>query len=250
MQEQFELSEVVGPWFQKHIKLILAAAGLVLFGAASYFVIDYKRSTYRQGAYDFFVDIKKLVDAPVVDKDDDSEQESHELKFSTEAEKWTKVRETAKKGFEKYGQHGFGANFPMYEVNALLKLGRNEEAMEVLAKTVKNLSRGPIKDLMEAKLALIKMDSASADVKSEGLAELDKIANSGGCASDMAYFRLGEYHWARGNTNEARSVWNSLVTEFSTKNPKHPDMDDVLPEETMVTSPWAEKAREKLRLIQ
>lgn len=242
MQDRFSSLSEIGDFLQDNIKIVITAIILLLSLLGGFIVIGYKNSISRQKAYDSFVELKNLIDLPVKSADESENLDSIE-NFKSESEKWTKIRELAHKDFHNHGNSGLGRYFQVFEINALLKLGKLPEAIKVLTAVVKNLPSNKIKELLEVKLALLKIDSQEKEAVLEGLKELDTIANSGNCASAAAYWQLGQYHWINGNLNEAKTLWNTLICQYSNKKQLPSDED-------IFSSPWVEKASEILKTVQ
>lgn len=239
MQDRFNSLSDFGDFLQDNIKIVFTSIILVLALLGGFVVIGYKNSISRQKAYDSFVELKSLVDLPVKNSDESDNSSS----FKTEDEKWTKIREVAHKNFHNHGNVGMGNFFQVFEVNALLKLGKLAEATKILTSALKVMKSSKIRDLLEVKLALMKIDSQEKELILEGLSDLDKIANAGNCASAAAYWHLGEYHWINGNTSEAKTLWNTLVCQYSEKK-------QIAGDEDLFSSPWVERANDKLKTVQ
>ncbi len=250
MQELLDTLRNANDFLNKNTRWTVAIASIMLLSVAGYYLITYRQMKYHKAAHAEMFSIQKIYDLPV---EENGNSKSHDS-FSSEEEKWSKVRELSHKSFDKfqwlqrYKSCGLGAYFPIYEVNALLKLGRFEEAVHVMSRLVEQLPDNPIKDFAKVRFALMLLDSDSEQAKNEGLTVLEGVANSNGYASDQAYYWLGEYHWIKGRTQEAKSIWNTLVSEFSTA--QIGSDGSVRSNPYALESPWVSRAKERLELIQ
>lgn len=125
--------------------------------------------------------------------------------------------------------------FLAYQAEALLRMGKDVEARDVMDRAVAQMSSSsPIYSLYATKQALMMMDAAEADVQTKGLEKLTKLAHDDANLNrDMALYYLGLYHWAHDDIANARVVWADLAP-LAQQEP---------------TSPWARRAQEKIEQV-
>lgn len=250
MQENFDLFESVSLFLNKYLTIILLVAGSTLFLSAIYGVVQYQRNSAGQAAYKAFVQLNKLQDSSVTTEDKET-LAKNEQRFASEAEKWSYIENVASKALQENGSSTFGAHFCLFKVDALLQQGKAEEALDCITTSLTSLPASPIKDFVVVKKALMQLDADDEIGQVEGLQVLKNIANSNSCAADSAYYWLGQYYWIKGNIEEAKIFWNSLIALHS-KTSKVNAQDDSFESSRsdMFQSPWVEKAKKSLKLIQ
>lgn len=217
------------------IVVIVLVAGFALGG---FFGYRFYRRGIESRAQMEFTTVMKYFDAPVQTPDFKSDRlsiEDVEI-FSSEEEKWTRVAESFRKGYENNTSSGIAPMFLAFQSEALINLGKFEEAIEVLKNAVDILKDDTIKDSYNVKLALMWLDSKDENVQKEGLKLLQSISSkSESPVRDLALYHLGEYYWVKKNFTEAKNYWSTLVSEYG--------------EKVRVPSEWAKLALEKLKLI-
>ncbi len=249
MQEQFDFFENLNEFLAKNLKLLLAAACLSITIAGAYGLFAYNRSLAGAKAYKAFVHLKKIIDAPIhQNKDQNSTEHEDELCFATEDEKWYEVEIASAQAYESHGSNKLGAHLALFKTQALLKQNKPAAALEFLNSCIPNLPNSPVKEMALAEQALMQLDSVDETSQKQGLATLKNIAHSKSAAADFAYYWLGEYHWIKGNTEEAKITWNALVSEHSKSSMQM--MDEDAGDADLFKSPWVAKAKKSLNLIQ
>lgn len=241
MQETFDLFEEISRFFNKYSQVILLSISVAVVGLSAYGIKVYMQESAGKKAFKAFLQIEKMRNQHIKSSDTENDDE-----FATEEEKWNAVAVAADKALHENSGSSLGKHFGILKIEAFIKLGKNEEALECINACLGKLNNSPIKDMLSAKKALLQLDSDNQTARAEGLDLLKKIANSDSSAKDFGYFWLGEYHWTQGQIQEAKVVWNSLVTESTKVSNDH----DAAFSDKMFQSPWVKKAKEKLKLIQ
>ncbi len=123
-----------------------------------------------------------------------------------------------------------------YEVDALIKLGKKDEAIQRLDSLISSLSSSnPLINLYKTKRALIKIDSDDAQIKDAGLAELENLAQDKKNKNrDEAQFYLGLYYYVADNMELAKKVWQELAEQSV---------------ESKYPSSWSEQAKMRLESL-
>lgn len=222
----------------KYKKEAILIIGICLAFIALGIGYSFYRSGVQKKAQKSFAHSLKFFDARVntpESKQEDILDLDSEL-FTTEKEKWTKVEAEFKKGYQNNKSSGIAPFFLAYQSEALLNLGKLNDAIDVLKNAVKMMDSSSAKTYYEVKLALMKLDSGNSDMINEGLNTLKTISlEEKNSAHAMVLYRLGEHFWYAKNYNEAKNYWNQLILKYG-KTAKQPSW-------------WAQKANQKLKLI-
>lgn len=250
MQENFDLFESVSLFFNKYLTIILLVAGSTVFLSAVYGVVVYQRNSAGQAAYKAFIKLNKLQNSPVAAEDKEV-LAKNEQSFTSEVEKWNYIENVASKALQENSSSTFGVHFCLFKIDALLQQGKAEEALDCIKSSLASLPASPIKDFVVVKKALMQLDADDEAGQNEGLQVLKNIANSNSCAADSAYYWLGQYYWIKGNIEEAKILWNSLIALHSKTSDVNAFNDSLESSRSdMFQSPWVEKAKKSLKLIQ
>lgn len=159
------------------------------------------------------------------------------VRFSSEAEKWQKTEQVFKDGAQSYRGTHLGPVFLAYQSEALLNLGKHDEAIAILTRAVGMMKNAAAKDFYRVKLALMMLDSSKEENKQQGLVALKEIANNTqSAAHEVALYQLGAYNWDRKNFAEAKSYWQMLLVKYGTDGSRQP-------------SPYVELVKEKMALL-
>ncbi len=241
MNEEFS-KNLLAVWLRKtyeyflaHVKqvLIVAAGILILIGLAIGY--GYYRARRQEKAHKSFIQALKYFDAKVgVEEDFLGETKS----FKTEEKKWEQTAKIFKKEYGKNRSAGIAPIFLAYQSEALVRLGKLDKAIEVLKKSLNLMEKdAALYSYYKVKLTLMQIDTGSKSLIDQAIASLKSMAlEQNKPAHDMALYRLGEYFWYQKNYPEAKNYWNQLIIKYGKKS-KHPSL-------------WAQKAKEKLKLIQ
>jgi hypothetical protein len=126
--------------------------------------------------------------------------------------------------------------FTAYEVDALIKLGKREEAIQGLDSLITSLSSSnPFVNLYKTKRALLKIDSEDIQTKEAGRVELENLAQDKKNKNrDEAQFYLGLYYYVADNMELAKKVWQELAEQSV---------------ESKYPSSWSEQAKMRLESL-
>lgn len=152
------------------------------------------------------------------------------------SEEFESVAAELKSAHDQNSSSSIAPYFTAYEVDALIKLGKHDEAIKALDSLIASLSSSnPMINLYKTKRALIKIDNKEEQIKQAGLAELETLAHDTKNKNrDEAQFYLGLYHYVADNMELAKKAWQELVEQsVESKNP----------------SPWSEQAKSRLETL-
>ena len=202
--------------------------GLLIIGYFFY------RSNLQQRAHASFVESLKLFEGKILSNGAKDETiDIYSEVFSSGKEKWTKVAESFRVGFEKFKGSDIESIFLAYQAEALINLGEFAHAIDVLNEALKIMPKASIYSYYQVKLALMEIDYGN---EKDGLESLKKISlDQKNPVNDMVLYRLGEYFWFKKNFEEAKNYWNQLILKYG--------------KTTQKISWWAQLARPKLKLI-
>jgi len=195
-------------------------------------------SSLQKRAHRSFVDALKYFDSNIVEKQDAKEDflNLDEFTFYNQESKWSKVAQVFQQGYEQNKGAGVAPMFLAYQSQALLNLGKQIEAINVLRQAVKLMPSSTLKTYYRVKLSLMQIDSENKDMVNDGVSILKEISlDQKNPTHDMVLYRLGEYYWYEKNFDEAKNYWNQLILKYG-KSVEKP-------------SAWVELARPKLKLI-
>jgi tetratricopeptide (TPR) repeat protein len=238
MQTQSPLVRLIDTIITKTIEyrkqvLIGTTFALCLSGAVVGYNF-YKRNVQIK-AHENFISALKYYEAPVKATRDETDFST--LQFTNDAEKWAKVEEVFRNAYENYKNAGIAPTFLIYQSEALMNLGKHEEAIAALQKSIALMDNSSAADFFSVKLALMQLDSKQAATKEQGFALLKKIAESQqSVAQESALYYLGGYFWSQKKYPEAQNYWKQLLLKFDNNNPKVPSI-------------YAEQIKIKLSLI-
>ncbi|MCK4499738.1 tetratricopeptide repeat protein [Candidatus Babeliales bacterium] len=212
------------------------AVSIFVFGGLSWY--KYNRNNFNEDAHSALQTLQQLMDIEVAT----AEEKDVEGKFASVGAKWKRVRDVAHNAYVDYSGAGIASFFKVYEADALLGLGQEKEARELLDSAIGKMSEGDLHDLFSAKLALMKMDLSDKENVKSGLAELKTLASrKDSTVREMALYRLGEYFWIMKAFEESKNYWGQIV--FQHERSGHDSLGIKQPPE------WVTKAQEKLQLM-
>ncbi len=187
--------------------LVLVAIGVGLWGYRSY------QHRLQVDAHHDFMQALKYFQAPV--QKDEKEVAPGTIAFKTENEKWAYVEEKFRKSFEQHRSTGLAPMFQAFRVEALLSLGKHEDAISVQKEALADLRDYSLKGYYEIKLSLMQLDSAIESNKTEGLERLKKTAyDQKHSAHAQALFYLGQYFWINKKFDGAKNYWQQFIVKY------------------------------------
>lgn len=209
----------------------LLAVTLLIVGHSSY-----KRKR-DESAHGTFVQALEFFNAQVKAETKDIDKiELGETSFTKEEEKWTKVAEVFKRGYEDHKSSGIASIFLVFYSEALLRLGKLNESIQEIDKAIATMPNRAMSDYYVVKSAMMKFDTKDGTMVKEGLVALTKLAgNDQSVANDSALYHLGLYYWNSHNYDEAKNYWNQLRVKYGTESDN--------------PSEWFGLAEDKLKLI-
>jgi predicted negative regulator of RcsB-dependent stress response len=139
--------------------------------------------------------------------------------------------------YERYKRSSVAPYIVSFQVDALLKAKRHEDAVTVMDRLVMNLPNDMnTTALFKTKHALLLLDSENEPQKEDGLKLLTVLADDlDNPHRDYALYHLGLYYWTRNELVQARTAWQELT-----------EAQEV---ELQAPSPWVEVVAEKLATI-
>lgn len=160
----------------------------------------------------------------------------HALKLNNSAE-WDRVDASAMFGYEQHKKSNIAPLF--LALHADIQLQRNEftQAVETLQQVINGLpASSPLAPLYKTKRALILLDSSDEALQKNGLDDLLALArDKSNKVNDMALFYLGRYYWTTNNLEDAKKVWQELITTY--------------PSQEAYPSPWVQEAHQMLKQL-
>ena len=230
---------------QEYQNQLLVGLGIIVFIIGGVYGLGYYKQRREERAYQTLVSSMKYFDAPVVKKSEKHQDDIGFLEkkeFSTEKEKWERVASVFKDAYDSNSGAGIASIFLAYRAEALVQLGKLDEAIEPVRQTIAGMSNGKTKELYQAKLALMLLDNKNTSEASAGLESLKKLAaDDQSVVRDLALYHLGQHYWYTKNFVEAKNYWNQLLLSYKSSD-KHQSIGDR-------PSPWVPLAQEKLRVI-
>jgi len=227
--------EIIFEYLQKNKKQVslIAAAVLVVGGVIAWHFIH--RSIIQVRAHGDFVHAMEYFQAPVVGQGASSI--SFDTKeFRTKEEKWARVEELFRLGYENNKSSGLASIFLAFQAQALWMQDKQEESISILKQAIDIMPSQDLKSYYRIKLALLQIDSENKKLQDEGLFLLKELAvDEKSVGHDRALYRLGDYFWNKKQFDEARNYWNQLVLKYG-KSSKKPSL-------------FVQQAKTKLKLI-
>ncbi len=229
-------------WFDDVLKkvkvyqqlLIIAALGVIILSAAIFGYAFYKNKV-RAAAYKDFMSAIQYYDGAVKSKKTSSNYPGVK-QFESENDKWVQTEQVFGQGYQNYKNTELAPAFLAFQAEALLNLGKVEQAIKIFKDVVNQVKSEEIKDSYKVKIALINMDNKDAKIQSDALNELIAIANNdNSVANEIALYQVGSYFWTQKKYNEAKNYWQRLLVKTTAKSGQ--------------ASVFAGEVREKLSLI-
>lgn len=231
-------------WLENALTFVKKNQKNVIIGLVGFFVLVAGITGYwlyqnhmREQAHKAFLQARTYFDGVVGQPPANAAHDVRTKYFVSDVEKWQKTEQVFRDGYATYQGTELAPMFLVYQSEALLNLGRLDEAIKILENALKKIKSAPVKDYYQVKLALMMMDSNNAVVQQEGLAGLKMVAdNAQSIAHELALYHLGFYYWAEKKFSEAKTYWQMLLIKYGTRDTKHP-------------SPFVEIVKEKLGLL-
>lgn len=220
--------------YKKQILMVaVAAVGLVV----CYVGYGQYRKYAMISAHKEFVSAMRVFDAPL--KDDGRKVRLQDLVFATAEEKWNRVNEAFERGYNNHKNSGLAGMFLAYRAQALLHLGKIDEAATLLRQAVLCMSGAELIQGYTLKLALVEMDAQDSSMQKAGLDRLTAIAqDEKNLFNDAALYHLGLKYFVEKNFQEAKNYFAQLKVKYGAEQ----DADKV--------SVWAQRAIDKLKLME
>ena len=133
---------------------------------------------------------------------------------------WNDVIRAFDNGFERAQKSSFGPYFLAFKADALIRLKKNAEARETMRTMMSMMSSSsPLYPLYKIKYALMKIDADEALTKSEGLADLEKVAeDKKSFYQDMALYYRGYNAFMNGDIDWAQKLWTQLIRTYGAES--------------------------------
>lgn len=198
----------------KHkVKVIAGVVSIAVF-AGAFFGYKYYRNSIQTSAYKDFMGSLKYYDAPVK-KGEVTSIEKDSIVFGTEEEKWNKVADVFKRGYEKNRRSTFAPMFKAFVSEALLNNGKREEAIKELQTALGEMKEQKVKQAYSLKLSLMKLDGTDKKVQDEGLNTLKEMAyDNQNPLHGLALYHLGLHSWVNSDFHQAKSYWQQFIVKF------------------------------------
>ncbi|MFH0898076.1 MAG: tetratricopeptide repeat protein [bacterium] len=193
-------------------KIIMGIVGVVLFVGALW-GYHYYKNTVQISAHNDFINSLKYYDAPV--KTSIKDVEAQEIVFDTQQEKWDKVAQVFKQGYDNNRSSTLAPMFRVFYAQALLNNGKTQEALKELQEAVATISVPQLKQAYELQVALIRLDSNDLKDQDRGIEDLKKIAfDQHHTVQGLALYHLGLYDWVNKNFEQAKGYWQQFIVKF------------------------------------
>lgn len=126
---------------------------------------------------------------------------------------WASVEVMCKAGYEQYAATKTATYFIPLRVDALLALGNQEMALQLLDQLLGRLgTTSPVYALFATKRALIKLDNQAEAIQGAGLKELQALANdTKNLDRDVALYYLARYYASHHDAERARETQEVLA---------------------------------------
>ncbi len=214
-------------------ELVLAAALTCIGGAGTAGYFFYKDYVAKQ-AHKAYAGALQLQQARIL-KDNESPG-LFEVSFASGVEKWKAVEKAFGDVYAEYNHVGIGVMAGAAQVQALLRLGRYDEARNVLADVIARITSPELRALYTLTYARLLIDSGLEIEQQKGVSLLSQLASTKDSAvHDSALYYLGLHYWLMRDTTSAANYWKQLVMQYENYERK--------------SSPWVDKAKEKLALL-
>ena len=143
--------------YQNQLLAIFVSTTLIVGGTYGY--LYYKKSR-EENAYRALVSALEYFDAPIKKVGDKSTIEEdlsflNKKEFKTEDEKWNKVESVFDKEYQAHRSSGLSPLFLVYRSQALVRLKKLPQAIEVLRSAISQMSNNHVRDYYKIKLLFL-----------------------------------------------------------------------------------------------
>ncbi len=217
--------------YRTHVVAGLVGVVLLIAGSIGF---NWYWNGMQESAQKEFVELARYFEAPVV-VGSPTRTEGESLQFASEQEKWAFIAQSYEKAYSRLKRTGVGPMFKVYEADALLTLGKHDDALAALELAVRDVKSREVQDFLKLKVALVRLDGAKST--EAGLAALKTLAaDTDSFAHEAALYNLGFYYFAAHDVAQAKNYWQQLMVKYGMQDAKYP-------------STVAEQVRGKLKLI-
>ncbi len=152
--------------------------------------------------------------------------EYHQVKNGSSTD-WQRLANLFEQGSKEQSNSYLSPYFILFQVDALVKEGKRQEALAGLDTVIQQATSSPLLTLIKTKRALILLDDVDEIARTRGLEELKELAeDKKNQFRDTAQFYLGQYYWSVNSIEQAEDVWQTLKDEQY--------------KEKLAASPWLE----------
>lgn len=213
----------------KYRRQLIMVVGLVALGGGGGSLYYLYRSHHAQQAHKAYMSALELYNAEV-SSDNTQKRSLFERVFTSEHQKWEAVATKFSHVAEQYKSTPLGLQAGLVEAEALMKLGKKDQARARYETYVHKLPSGAIKDAYMLSYALLLIDSPNSDEHQRGESLLHTQASSrDSVVHDFALYRLAQYQLVHNQVEQARGTIDQLVSLYG--GSEQP-------------SEWAEKGKE------
>jgi len=162
---------------------------------------------------------------------------SFEKIFVSSAEKWQAVADAFGAVYADYNTVGIGVMAGAAQVQALIRLGKFDQARSLLADVLARITSPELRALYSLTYARLLIDSEVAAEQQKGVSLLSQLAaTKDSVVHDSALYYLGLHYWLTHDIVSASNYWKQLVMLYDSADKK--------------TSPWVSTVKEKLALVE
>lgn len=217
--------------YRREVLLVFALMGVVGGSVSGYFW--YKDRIARR-AHKEYAAVLELRDARVVKGDEI--KGAFETTFTSEHDKWEAVADAFGKVFEKYPHVGVGIMAGAAQAQALVRLGKFDEARALISDVTARVTSPQLRALFTLNHAQMLVDSGDEQEIESGIAMMAKLAaTKESPVHDSALYYLGLHYWYESDFASARNYWSQLILHYQN--------------DAAHSSPWVSMVQEKLALI-
>ena len=214
------------------IMVAAAVVGLFVFYTS-------RMETWQADAHKAFVEALELVELPVKGAD-----ASGTRGFDSEQEKWEQVAQSFGKVADDFANSVVESAAAGQQARALLMLNKRAEALQAYRRAEYAARTAQIKDFFTLTVSLLELEDGDQQTRVRALDAIRKLAVHPGPARDVAGYRLGEYHFGRGEYRDARDTWKQLIASSRDEQEKTGELASYVK-----PSVWAMKAEERLDIL-